>query len=125
MDLVLFTVMHHFGRRQRWQAALQFFSSLMEVHPGAAVYVSAAQVRGGRQKTTMEGRRMHQVNTRASCVYVAAVHREDTPLDNLFNFYIKFTIVASFICLMAPLMCLSVLDRNLTRHRVLCICALR
>ena len=46
MDLVLFTVMHHFGRRQRWQAALSFFSSLMELHPGAAVYISAAQVGG-------------------------------------------------------------------------------
>eukprot|EP00798_Chlamydomonas_sp_ICE-L_P020813 gene20813-27648_t len=43
MDIVLFTVQHHFGRRQRWEAALRFFTQVLEVHPGAAVYLSAAQ----------------------------------------------------------------------------------
>eukprot|EP00798_Chlamydomonas_sp_ICE-L_P015659 gene15659-21765_t len=39
MDVVLNTILCHFSRQQRWVAALEFFKSVAEVHPGAAVYV--------------------------------------------------------------------------------------
>lgn len=42
MDLVLFSLLHHFKRHQRWRAALSVFSSLAEHHAAAAVYVAAA-----------------------------------------------------------------------------------
>lgn len=39
MDVVLYAVFHHFGRRHRWQAALTFFDRLQAAWPPAAVSV--------------------------------------------------------------------------------------
>lgn len=44
MDLVLYAVLHHFGRSGRWAAARAFFERLSEVHVTAALYAAAAQV---------------------------------------------------------------------------------
>jgi hypothetical protein len=37
MDFVLHTLLHHFGRRQRWPEASRFFSKLLPIYPVAAV----------------------------------------------------------------------------------------
>lgn len=45
MDLVLFALFHHFGRRQRWAAATAFFKQLASHYNAAAVYVAASLVK--------------------------------------------------------------------------------
>lgn len=43
MDLVLAALWQHFRRRQRWQAAADFFRELLQVYSPAALLVSAAE----------------------------------------------------------------------------------
>ncbi|MEW5305628.1 MAG: hypothetical protein WDW36_008157 [Sanguina aurantia] len=53
MDILLFAVSRHFGRRQRWEAAVDFFSRLSGVYTPAAVYVAAVQRELGQFEDTL------------------------------------------------------------------------
>lgn len=53
MDILLFAVARHFGRRQRWEAAVDFFSRLSDIYTPAAVYVAAVQRELGQFEDTL------------------------------------------------------------------------
>ncbi|GLI71473.1 hypothetical protein VaNZ11_016611 [Volvox africanus] len=42
-DVVLYTLLHYFSKRQHWGTAFKFFTRLARVYPTAALYVAAVQ----------------------------------------------------------------------------------